>query len=93
MYKRLESQTGFEDAIRNDPTSLLKVTKKHTLDFKESKVWALVVPSVCRACFNYKKGEKESLLDCNRRLKTSREILYSNLSGPTLAHEATEEIH
>ena len=43
VCKMIESQTGFEDAIRNNPIELLLVIKKYELDREETRAWMSVV--------------------------------------------------
>ena len=60
LLERIESQTLFEDTTRNDPIELLMATKRHALDYEESRDWRSVASDTCRACFNCKQRDNES---------------------------------
>ena len=48
LRARIESQTGFEDTVRNYTIALLEAIKKHMLDYEESRAWMSVVSDACR---------------------------------------------
>eukprot|EP00957_Ditylum_brightwellii_P100112 7629669-Ditylum_brightwellii.AAC.1 len=84
MRNKIASRTDYKSSIYNDPVILLRAIKEHLLNFQETRYEMVIIMDAFRTSFNTKQKENESLQDCTRRFKTSKDILESHLQGQIL---------
>ena len=95
MKAKIEARTTYESVIYNNPISLLKAIKEHSLCFEESRYEMATIFDALKNYVNCKQKEqgKESLLDYTRRFKLSREVLTSHMGGPFVLNKYVEETY
>ena len=63
----------------NDPVELLKAIKERALNYQELRYDMAIILDNFRAFLNCKQQAEESLQDCAKHFKVSKDILESNL--------------
>jgi hypothetical protein len=84
MQNTIVSRSDYESVVYNDPISLLRAIKEHSLNYQETRYEMSIITDEFRSLFANKQKEGESLQDYTRRFKTSTEILESHLGGPVI---------
>ena len=89
---KIEVRTACELDACDNPISLLKAIKEHSLCFEDSRHEIATIFVALKNCVNCRQKEqsKESLLDCTRRFELSREVLTSHLGGPFVLNKHVE---
>jgi hypothetical protein len=84
MQNKIASRSDYDSVVYNDPISLLRAIKEHSLNYQETRYEMSIITDAFRSLFANKQKEGESLQDYTRRFKTSTEILESHLGGPVI---------
>jgi hypothetical protein len=84
MQNKIASRSDYESVVYNDPISLLRAIKEHSLNYQETRYKMSIITDAFRSLFANKQKEGGSLQDYTRRFKTSTEILESHLGGPVI---------
>ena len=84
MQNKIASRSDYDTAVYNNPISLLRAIKEHSLNYQETRYEMSIITDSFRAVFTAKQRDGESLQDYTRRFKTSTEILESHLGGPII---------
>jgi hypothetical protein len=85
MQNKIASRSDYESVVYNDPISLLRAIKEHSLNYQETRYEMSIITDAFRSLFTNKQTEGESLQDYTRCLKrTSTEILESHLGGSVI---------
>ena len=69
MKAKLLSRNAFDSETQNDPIMIIKVIKKHSLCFEESRYEMATIYDAIRNFINCKQKEKENFLEHARRFK------------------------
>jgi hypothetical protein len=84
MQNKIVSRSDYDSVVYNDPISLLRAIKEHSLNYQETRYAMSISADAFRSLFANKQKEGESLQDYTRRSKMSTEILESHLGGPVV---------
>jgi hypothetical protein len=84
MQNKIVSRSDYDSVVYNDPITLLRAIKEHSLNYQETRYEMSIISDAFRYVFTAKQKEGESLQDYTRRFKTSTEILESHLGGPII---------
>jgi hypothetical protein len=84
MQNKIASRSDYDSVVYNDPISLLRAIKEHSLNYQETRYEMSIITAAFRSLFANKQKEGESLQDYSGRFKTSTEILESHLGGPVI---------
>jgi hypothetical protein len=84
MQNKIASRSDYDSVVYNDPLSLLRAIKEHSLNYQETRYEMSIITDTFRSLFANKQKEGESLQDYTRRFKTLTEILESHLGGPLI---------
>jgi hypothetical protein len=84
MQNKIVSRSNYAIVVYNDPISLLRAIKEHSLNHQETIYEMSIITDTFRSLFANKQKEGESLQDYTRRFKASTEILESHLRGPVI---------
>ena len=84
---KLEARNDFKSDVHDDPISLLKAIKEHSLNCEETRCDMRIIANAFEAYFNCKQKENESLQDYTKRFKIARDVLHSHLRGVIRMHK------
>jgi hypothetical protein len=84
MQYKIASRSDYDSDVYNNPITLLRAIKEHSLNYEETRYEMSTITASFRAVFTARQKDGESLQDYTRRFKTSTEILESHLGGPII---------
>ena len=82
MQNKISSRRDFEEQIYNNPISLLRAIKEHSLNYQETRYEMAIIADAIRTFINTRQKENEALNNYTRRFKTSLDIMEAQIGGP-----------